>query len=449
LPAVVASPSRVATVEMSAAKRPRVGTTTSERRKVSVIGSSAVHIGNGLLSSIPAEIVAKVKASRFVIVSDANVWSLYGKQLVDAFLALGNFAMPGTSPLVGSYGQSPQTAGVLTAGKKLLITYQIPVGEVSKSREVKDAIEDFMLAHKCNRDTCMFALGGGVTGDLVGYVAATYMRGVPFVQIPTSTMAMIDSSVGGKTAINVPAGKNLIGAFYQPIDVYADLDLLKSLGKREIVEGICEAIKMGCIHKPKLFELLEAHPEEVIALEPSLINEVIYQSVLGKAEVVAADEREAGVRATLNWGHTVGHGIEALKSPAMMHGECVAIGCVVEGELALRMGYDTLTREKLERVAKCFASYGLPIHMPSGLDEETMFKKIGMDKKNVGNSIRCTIVTDIGVSIPDPQPCEAKLIAQIIAESAAAGAELPEWQPLEGNHDKTSSGEAGGFMGGH
>ena len=219
------------------------------------------------------------------------------------------------------------------------------MGEESKSREVKDAIEDFMLAYKCNRDTCMFALGGGVTGDLVGFVASTYMRGVPFVQIPTSTMAMIDSSVGGKTAINVPAGKNLIGAFYQPIDVYADLDLLKSLGKREIVEGICEAIKMGCIHKPKLFELLEANPEKVMNLEPEIINEVIYQSVLGKAEVVAADEKEAGIRATLNWGHTVGHGIEAIKSPAMMHGECVAIGCVVEGELALRMGYDTHTRQ--------------------------------------------------------------------------------------------------------
>ena len=218
----------------SAAKRPRVEPESRERRKISVIGSSAVHIGNGLLASIPGEVVAKVKASRFVIVSDANVWSIYGDRLVEAFLALGTFALPGDSNLVGYYGQDATTApagAVTDAGKKLLITYQVPVGEESKSREVKDAIEDFMLSHKCNRDTCMFALGGGVVGDLVGFVAATYMRGVPFVQIPTSTMAMIDSSVGGKTAINVPAGKNLIGAFYQPVDVYADLDLLKSLGK--------------------------------------------------------------------------------------------------------------------------------------------------------------------------------------------------------------------------
>ena len=206
---------------------------------------------------------------------------------------------------------------------------------------------------------------------------------------------------------------------------------------------------MGCIHKPKLFELLEAHPPQVMALDPALINQVIYQSVLGKAEVVAADEREAGVRATLNWGHTVGHGIEALKSPAMMHGECVAIGCVVEGELALRMGHETLTREKMARVAKCLASYGLPIHVPPGLDEETLFKKLSMDKKNLGNTIRCTIITDIGVSIPDPQPCDVQLMAQAIRESAAAGAQLPEWQPQEGNHDKTSSGHAGGFMGGN
>ena len=135
-------------------------------------------------------------------------------------------------------------------------------------------------------------------------------------------------------------------------------------------------------------------------------------------------------------------------SPAMMHGECVAIGCVVEGELALRLGHKSLTQEKMERVAKCFASYGLPIHVPAGLDEETMFKKIGMDKKNKGNSIRMTIVTDIGVSISDPQPVEWPLIAQVCAESVTAGGKLPEWKPHEGNHAKTSSGQAGGFMGG-
>ena len=199
-----------------------------------------------------------------------------------------------------------------------------------------------MLQHLCNRDTCMLALGGGVVGDLVGYVAATYMRGVPYIQVPTSSTAMIDSSVGGKTAINVPAGKNLIGAFHQPHIVYADLDCLVTLGRRELVEGIAEAIKMGCIRLPALFEALEANTSSVMALERELIESVMYDAVRGKAEVVAADEREAGLRGTLNWGHTVGHAIEALKSPALMHGECVAIGCVVEAELSLRMGNRSL-----------------------------------------------------------------------------------------------------------
>ena len=308
------------------------------RRTIPIIRDSKIFVGRGLLAEIPAEVVgdSSIKASKFVIVSDENVWKLYGAQLAAGFAALEGVTVhdAATSAKIvaaqpGAFAHTCCGEDVLEdpSGNKLVITYQVPHGEGSKSREVKAAIEDFMLAHRCNRDTCMIAMGGGVVGDLVGYVAATFMRGVPVVQIPTSSTAMIDSSIGGKTAINVPAGKNLIGAFYQPVDVYADLDLLKSLGKREIVEGIAEAIKMGCIHKPKLFDLLEAHPEEVtcstaraptrccrcarsshcarcrsvdrwqvMSLEPALINEVIYQSVLGKAEVVAAATTDKGLR---------------------------------------------------------------------------------------------------------------------------------------------------------
>jgi len=322
----------------------------------------------------------------------------------------------------------------------VLLTYQVAAGEGSKCREVKAAIEDFMLLHRCNRDTCMLALGGGVVGDLVGYVAATYMRGVPVVQIPTSSTAMIDSSVGGKTAINVPAGKNLIGAFHQPVLVYADMDLLETLGRRELVEGIAESIKMGCIRLPSLFDLLEAHPERVMALDPELITQVIYDSVRMKAEVVAADEREAGLRGTLNWGHTIGHAIEALKSPAMMHGECVAIGCVAEAEVARRLGHAALDAGKIERITKCFASYGLPIHVPRGLEIKSLMKKMALDKKNQGNTIRCTIVTEIGVSITNPQPVPKELMEATMAESMAAGNQLPEWVPHEGNHAVAAAG---------
>ena len=336
------------------------------RRIIPVIGDSKVVVGRGLLSSIPAELTPAngFKASKYVVVSDANVWPLYGKQLVEAFTVLGFTVVHSAASNVSPADRPKEAAD----SGKLLLTYQVAAGEGSKSRSVKDAIEDFMLHHRCNRDTCMIALGGGVVGDLVGFVAATFMRGVPVVQIPTSSTAMIDSSVGGKTAINVPAGKNLIGAFHQPVVVYADMDLLQSLGRcvrlrasapaatvrgargaragaraadrpdarlligprastrayerardalpwgaangalclmrrrrRELVEGIAEAIKMGVIRMPSLFELLEAHPERVMALDPELIEQVMYDSIRGKAEVVAQDEKEAGLRSTLKY----------------------------------------------------------------------------------------------------------------------------------------------------
>jgi len=244
---------------------------------------------------------------------------------------------------------------------------------------------------------------------------------------------MIDSSVGGKTAINIPGGKNLIGAFHQPLRVYMDMDLLATLGRRELVEGIAEAIKMGCIRFPPLFNMLEANPEKVMALDDDLITQVIYDAVREKAEVVRLDEREGGLRGTLNWGHTVGHAIEALKSPAMMHGECIAIGCVVEGDLSAQMGNTSLSQDKIKRITDCFASYGLPIHVPKGLGIDKLMKKMSMDKKNRGNSIRCTIVTDIGVSLTDPQPVDKELIKTVMTESASAGSGKPDWIPLQGN----------------
>jgi 3-dehydroquinate synthase len=430
------------------------------RRTIPVIGKSCVHVGRGLLRQIPAELTPAngIKATRFVLVSDENVWKIYGPQLVASFLALGDVELapclnakePSSKPMgfadrscsCGEAGDDGD-GDVADSGKRLLVTYTVKHGEGSKSREVKAAIEDCMLAHRCNRDTCMLALGGGVVGDLVGYVAATYMRGVPYVQIPTSTTAMIDSSVGGKTAINVPAGKNLIGAFWQPACVYADMDLLSTLGRRELVEGISEAIKMGLIRMPALFETLERQPERVMALAPELIDQVIYDSIRGKAEVVAADEREAGLRGTLNWGHTIGHAIEALKSPAMMHGECVAIGCVAEAELSLRMGNESLSRAKIDRITRCFASYGLPIHVPRGLAMDLLMRKMSLDKKNQGNSIRCTIVTDIGVSMTNPQPVEKALMRSVMQESMEAGLGLKEWVPHEG---RVAVVEAGGQM---
>lgn len=386
------------------------------RRLIPVIGDSVVHVGRGLLSLIPGEIISNksIKASKYVVISDHNVWSLHGKRLTDSFMEAG-------------------CSTDFKADGNVLLTYQVEPGEKSKCRAVKAEIEDFMLEHKCLRDTCVVALGGGVIGDLAGYVAATYMRGVPVVQVPTSTMAMCDSSVGGKTAINVPAGKNLIGAFWQPRVVYADMDLLATLGRRELVEGIAEAIKMGCIRKPGLFELLEASPDKVKQLDPATIQEVVYQAILGKAEVVAQDEREQGLRGTLNWGHTIGHAIEAIKSPALFHGECVSIGCIAEAELALELGYEPLNGRTIERIRACFASYGLPTEFPkTGLDVPTLMLKMGVDKKNIGNTIRVTVVKDIGVSLTNPQPVTKDVMEAALAAALKSTAAAVEWIPLEG-----------------
>ena len=371
----------------------------------------------------------------------------------------------------------------------------------------------------------MLALGGGVVGDLVGYVAATYMRGVPYIQVPTSSTAMLDSSVGGKTAINVPAGKNLIGAFHQPHAVYADLDCLLTLGRRELVEGIAEAIKMGALHRSPTLSPYEptthvrAHRTHTfyVLLPPTTPSTTLYvqQAASGfprssrrsrpiriaswpwsdrssrspstmpfaarprswpptsarryatqASKPRLADPRQGlllkvtqgysrsathtcepclgqGLRGTLNWGHTVGHAIEALKSPALMHGECVAIGCVVEAELSLRMGNSSLSREKIERLTRCFASYGLPVHVPRDLEISMLMKKMALDKKNLGDSIRCTIVTDIGVSVTNPQPVDKKLMEAVMSESIAAGRALDEWKPHEG---KVAVAAAGGQM---
>ena len=162
-----------------------------------------------------------------------------------------------------------------------------------------------------------------------------------------------------------------------------------------------------------------------------------------KAEVVAQDEREAGLRGTLNWGHTIGHAIEAIKSPAMMHGECISIGCVAEAEVSARMGNADLTPEKIERVTKCFASYGLPIHVPKGMDVDALNKKMSLDKKNQGGTIRCTIVTDIGISVTDPQPVSKDLMTAVMSESMAMAETLPDWVPHEGH---SVHGAAGGQM---
>eukprot|EP00434_Breviolum_minutum_P032740 symbB.v1.2.028953.t1/scaffold3121.1/size63108/1 len=279
----------------------RAGTRVKE---IAVIGDSRVLIAPGLLEEIPARLESVgLKPAALVIVSDETVDGHYGDRLMQAFEKHG--------------------------GPMKVLRYAFVAGESSKNRETKAAIEDFMLSNKCTRDSAILALGGGVVGDLAGFTAATYMRGIPVVQVPTSTMAMIDSSVGGKTALNVPAGKNLVGAFHQPKVIFADPTVLSTLSRREVVEGLAEAIKMGVIRDAQLFETMATNAEKIMSLDNQLLQEVLHKAVKHKADIVAIDEKETGLRATLNYGHTIGHAIEALVSPQMLHGECVSIGCLL------------------------------------------------------------------------------------------------------------------------
>lgn len=368
-------------------------------KEIPVVGDSLVLVAPGLLEEVPKRLLAAgLKPAAFVILSDATVSGHYGQRLCDAFKAAGVGTEPDSNPR--------------------LLSYDIPPGEASKSRDVKTAVEDFMLGAKCTRSTVLVALGGGVVGDLGGFVAATYMRGVPVVQIPTSTMAMIDSSVGGKTAINVPAGKNLIGAFHQPRFVFADPLVLKSLGRRQVVEGLAEAIKMGVIRDKSLFDLLEAQAQRIMDMDPILLQEVLHKSIQHKADVVAQDEKETGLRATLNYGHTIGHAVEALVSPKLLHGECVSIGCVAEADLACRMGY--LAKESIDKIRACLEAYSLPVRAPEGLSLEDIMKKMAVDKKNQGNTIRCTIITGIGTSVDHPLPVPRETMEAVVQDMLAA-----------------------------
>jgi len=313
-----------------------------------VLGNALLHLPRIIKESVP-------KAARHVLISDVNVYAKHGEKLVQVLRDSG------LQPFV-----------------KVL-----PAGEGSKNRELKAEIEDWMLSHACNRDTCVIAFGGGVVGDLTGYVAATYLRGVDFIQVPTTLLAMVDSSLGGKTGIDAPAGKNLLGAFHHPKAVFIDPTYLKTLPKREFVNGMAEIIKTAAIRDPLLFEFLERNIEDILSLEETVLRKIIMTCATIKAEVVALDDKEAGIRCILNYGHTIGHAIEALVFPDLLHGECVSIGMVMELELANIIGH-LKSSSTIGRVSRLCQTYGLPVTLPKGLAPMDILTKMGLDKKNAG-----------------------------------------------------------------
>jgi 3-dehydroquinate synthase len=267
-------------------------------------------------------------------------------------------------------------------------------GEGEKNLTNYARIMDFLVAKRHNRSTQLIALGGGVVGDITGFAAATYQRGVRFIQIPTTLLAQVDSSVGGKTAVNHPSGKNLIGAFHQPVAVIADLEVLRSLPAREFRAGMAEVIKYGVIADGEFFEWLESHASGLLNFDIGLLTHAVSRSCEIKAAIVAEDEREAGRRALLNYGHTFGHAIEALTGyQQLLHGEAVAIGMTMAADLACRMGI--LAAEQGSRIKTLIAACGLPVEPPS-LPVNEFLAAMGMDKKVVDGTLRLVLARRLG-----------------------------------------------------
>jgi 3-dehydroquinate synthase len=274
----------------------------------------------------------------------------------------------------------------------------IPAGEPSKSHALAQAIYEWLVGLRAERGQAIIAVGGGVVGDLAGFVAATFLRGVPFVQVPTSMAGMVDAAIGGKVAINLPQGKNLVGAFYQPLGVFADVETLATLGQRELAEGWAEAIKHGLILDAGLVDVFEEHAEALMALEPELSTQVIRRSMAIKAEVVSQDERETlGIRILLNYGHTIGHALEAsTEYGRFLHGEGVAIGMMGAARIAYQLGM--LPEAVVERQRRLLARFHLPIRA-SGVPVEDVFRAMSLDKKTVGGANRWVLLEDVGKAV--------------------------------------------------
>jgi 3-dehydroquinate synthase len=270
----------------------------------------------------------------------------------------------------------------------------LPDGESHKTLRTAERVFDSLVDNKMNRDATVLALGGGVVGDVAGFAAACYQRGVALVQLPTTLLAQVDSSVGGKTGVNHPGGKNLIGAFHQPVAVVADTDTLATLPERELRAGLAEVIKYGCIWDAELFGWLEGRLQAVLAREPDALAHIIATSCRIKAHVVAQDERESGLRAILNFGHTFGHAIEAATAyETLLHGEAVALGMLIATDFSHRLGF--IDAQTLARLRALLGAAGLPIRAPrigAGRAQELM----SMDKKVLAGAVRLVLMQRLG-----------------------------------------------------
>lgn len=339
-----------------------------------------VLIQRGILSRSGEEIKKLFPSSRLVVVTDSNVAPLYLRSLLDS---------------------------LENAGYQNIPSFTLPAGENTKSLESASLLYQLLSQHKISRDCCLIALGGGVIGDLTGFVASTFLRGLSFVQIPTTLLAQVDSSVGGKTAVNLPTGKNLVGSFWQPSLVLCDPDVLSTLPEDVFADGLAEAIKCGMIRDSVLFDLIaDGDPQKDL-------EEIITRCISIKRDVVEKDEHDNGDRMLLNYGHTMGHAVENWMKYLQRHGQCVAVGMVMICSAQVAAGQ--LSKSVLDQLLKVCKRYDLPVSCPAGFD--TLLDICRQDKKNTTKGIRVVLLREIGDSYYQTMPFDE--FSSFIKEGAA------------------------------
>lgn len=337
-------------------------------RKIKVnLGKNSyeVHVGSGWLGKIGSLLKKKGLSGKLVIITDPTVNRLFGETLRH------NLIQDGFS----------------------VSTLLVPEGEEQKSLESAGRLYQELTDCYTERATPVLALGGGVIGDLAGFVAATYMRGVPLIQVPTTLLAQVDSSIGGKVAVDHGQLKNKIGTFYQPKMVVADIDTLNTLPKEELTSGLAEVIKSAAIRNQRFFAFLEDNLDRIKEGQPEVLEEVVFQTAGIKAEVVGEDEKDTGLRNILNYGHTIGHAIESASAFSLKHGSAVSIGMVAAAKIANKMGF--LADTEVDRLANLAERVGLPIEIPN-LKVEDVMQKMRYDKKVVRDKVRFVLLKSIG-----------------------------------------------------
>ena len=322
-------------------------------------------IEEGCLRKVGSDLAERRIANYYCVIADSRVAGLYGESLLGSLTEAGIHA-------------------------ELL---QFPQGEASKTLQTVGELASQLARKGFGRKDGLIALGGGVTGDITGFLASSYMRGIPFIQIPTTLLAQVDSSVGGKTGVDIPEGKNLVGAFYQPRVVYIDMQVLSTLPKEEFLNGLAEVIKYGVIRDHEFLKFLEKHHRRILDLDPQLLETIIHTCCKIKAEIVAADEREADLRRILNFGHTIGHAVEAASEFSILHGNAVAIGMVAAARISVAKGL--LSGEEADWIRSIITTFGLPTEVPEKLDREAIKTYLLTDKKTVSGRVFYVLPTSM------------------------------------------------------